>query len=379
MNTAQATYIDGLRGGAAQLVLFGHIYSMILYPGHTTGLGDLGVIIFFILSGFLITYTSLIKKDYNFKKYFLDRFFRIFVPYIPAVLFIIIIDTYIFNYTASKEYLEHYNLKDLLATLTMLQQHPVGLFMDKLLGISELKLATFGSGRPLWTVAIEWWLYIMFSFILFYKRDTNRFFIKLFLFLIISIVPVFNFVAGTGQGLSLVWFIMSGIAYWYYTSGQNIADLMKKILVSGKREKFLLYLLLMGLAVLMVIRFLWISYIETDFVFSRPVFYDFNLYVLLIIFLSLIFCILSVIKSQKRNKIILFFADYSYSLYLIHYTLLYFLLSSKIIGGNNVMLDFMVCYLVTNLVAIVFWWMFERNHKLIKQYIINKFGLISQL
>lgn len=378
MNTAQTTFIDGLRGGAAQLVLLGHIYSMILYPGHTTGLGDLGVIIFFILSGFLITYTSLIKKGYNFKRYFLDRFFRIFVPYIPAVILILIVDTYIFNYTAARDYLEHYNLKDFFATLTMLQQHPVGLFMDKLLGISEFKLATFGSGRPLWTVATEWWLYIMFSFVLFYKIDTKRFFLKLLLFLIVSIVPVFNFVAGTGQGLSLVWFIMSGIAYWYYKSGQNLADTMKKLLLSGKREKILLYLLLAGLAVLMGIRFLWISYIETDFIFSRPVFYDFNLYVLLIIFLSLIFCILSVVNSQKRNKIILFFADYSYSLYLIHYTLLYFLLSSEIIKGNNKITDFIVCYLITNLVAIIFWWMFERNHKHVKRYIINKFGLLKK-
>jgi peptidoglycan/LPS O-acetylase OafA/YrhL len=375
MNNAQATYLDVLRGFAAQLVLVGHIYSMVLFPGKTLGVGDLGVIVFFILSGFLITYTTLLKKhrgSYTFRNYIGDRFFRIFVPYLPAVIVIVSLDAYVYHYTSVTAYIEHYNLKDFVATLTMLQQHPVGLFLDKLLGLSEFKLATFGSGRPLWTVASEWWLYVVFGMVFFYSRQTTRFFLLLLFFLLAAIGPLFNAVAGTGQGLSLVWFLMSGLAYFYFKNGREIERKVTFFLHAGIHEKVMFYLFMSFLLVLMLVRGFWVSYVEPGFVFQRPIFYDFNLYLLLMIFFTLVFLVVGNVQLRVRNKVAMFIADYSYSLYLIHYTLLFFFVSVGFTTEDKVY-DFIILYTLSNLMAIVFWWLFERHYRQVKQVFSKKF------
>lgn len=368
MNNAQATYLDILRGVAAQLVLFGHIFSMVLFPGETTGLGDLGVIIFFILSGFLITYTSLLKKSrshYSFTGYLSDRFFRIFVPYVPAVFLIVVLDSYVFLFTEAIEYLNYFNLKNLLATLTMTQQHPIGLILDKLFGLSEFKLTTFGSARPLWTVASEWWLYLVFGLVLFLKRLSSKPVLLSVVFSIALIPPFFNSVAGTGQGLSLVWFVMSGLGYLYFTSGKLVEKKILIFLKIGRRERIFFILLLGALLALILLRFIWVSYVEPGFIFERPIFYDFNFYLLVMLFFVLIFLVLGSMKMKARNKLFTFVADYSYSLYLIHYTLLFFLVSVELTTGNK-LFDFAFSYLAVNFLAIIFWWLFERNYKRVK-------------
>lgn len=368
MNNAQAIYLDTLRGFAAQLVLIGHIFSMVLFPGKTTGLGDLGVIIFFVLSGFLITYTSLLKKsrtDYSFFGYLSDRFFRIFIPYFPAVILIVLLDSYVFRFTEAKEYFEHFNLKNLIATLAMMQQHPVGLVLDNLLGLSEFKLTTFGSARPLWTVASEWWLYLVFGLLLFYKPLSEKPFTFITIFSVALIPPLFNSVAGTGQGLSLVWFMMSGMGYLYFKTDKAAENKLLSFLRVGGKEKIIFMLLLGTLLLLMLIRFFWVSYVEPGFVFERPIFYDFNFYLLVMVFVALLFLALGGSQMKTRNKKAAFFADYSYSLYLIHYTFLFFLVSVEITTGNKI-IDFAFCYVSANVVSIGFWWLFERNYKRVK-------------
>lgn len=376
MNNAQKTYLDLLRGFAAQLVLLGHIYSMVLFPGETLGLGDLGVIIFFILSGFLISYTSLSKVsrgNYSFSAYLTDRFFRIFVPYIPAVVLILLLDSYVYNYTNNRVYFEHYGIKDLLATLGMLQQHPVGLFFDKLLGISQVKLSTFGSARPLWTVAIEWWLYVVFGLALFFSWNSRHWLILLVAFLVSAIVPLFNSVAGTGQGLSLLWILMACLAYFYLQSGEMVQERLSEYLRNSYRHRFLFVLFLGILFLLMTTRFFWISYIEPGFVFERPIFYDFNLYVLIAIILITVFIALGSVQTEERCRSVMFVADYSYSLYLIHYTLIFFLLSVGF-SLEGKMENLLLYYVLCNFVAVAFWWVFERNHYRVKSAFMNMFG-----
>ena len=58
MNGRQATFLDITRTIAAQSVLVGHIY-MTLIGELPVMLGNFGVLLFFVLSGFLICYTVL--------------------------------------------------------------------------------------------------------------------------------------------------------------------------------------------------------------------------------------------------------------------------------------------------------------------------------
>ena len=59
------------------------------------------------------------KNGYSFQYFLRDRFFRIFVPYLPALLLVVGIDTLVYRYTNATTYLEYYSLKDFVATLLM--------------------------------------------------------------------------------------------------------------------------------------------------------------------------------------------------------------------------------------------------------------------
>jgi peptidoglycan/LPS O-acetylase OafA/YrhL len=90
--------LNGVRGIAALLVVIGHIelekrsagLNTISYLA-TNGIGKLGVIVFFALSGFLITYLLLEEKNQfgniNYGKFYVRRLLRIMPLYLLVVLF----------------------------------------------------------------------------------------------------------------------------------------------------------------------------------------------------------------------------------------------------------------------------------------------------
>ena len=73
--------VDGLRALAVGAVFAHHGYHSELPGGH------LGVDLFFVISGFVIT-RSLINDGINFPRFYLHRFFRIFPPMFPVLVFV---------------------------------------------------------------------------------------------------------------------------------------------------------------------------------------------------------------------------------------------------------------------------------------------------
>lgn len=92
--TTHLNSLDGFRAIAALLVLFTHGLSAHLWTGYNVS--SIGVAIFFSLSGFLMGFLYLDKQPtfLNIKKYLISRFSRI----APAYFFTIIISYLIFNY-----------------------------------------------------------------------------------------------------------------------------------------------------------------------------------------------------------------------------------------------------------------------------------------
>ena len=80
--------IDGLRAIAVLLVVFYHL-KIPYFSG-----GFLGVDIFFVISGYLITSIYFIEKDknnkFNFLNYFEKRLFRLF----PSLIFVILLSLF---------------------------------------------------------------------------------------------------------------------------------------------------------------------------------------------------------------------------------------------------------------------------------------------
>jgi peptidoglycan/LPS O-acetylase OafA/YrhL len=84
--------IQGLRGVAILSVILFHFFPK-LFP-----LGYLGVDLFFVISGFLITSIILKKlkdKEFSFKLFFIKRFYRIIIPVLFVLVFFGIVSFFI--------------------------------------------------------------------------------------------------------------------------------------------------------------------------------------------------------------------------------------------------------------------------------------------
>lgn len=100
-------YLDSIRGIAAILVVFYHIKDAILKTGGVSAesidnlfdyidLGRLGVVIFFITSGFVIPWSLKEGRPNELKKFMLKRFFRLYPAYWFSIIFSTAIGTTLF-------------------------------------------------------------------------------------------------------------------------------------------------------------------------------------------------------------------------------------------------------------------------------------------
>jgi peptidoglycan/LPS O-acetylase OafA/YrhL len=105
-------YIDSLRGISAMLVVFSHAFVSATHNSLNINLGQVGVFVFFMISGFVIPF-SLKQGESPYKRFLLSRFFRLY----PAYWFSIVLACGIWFLTG-----EHQpSLKNLAANATMLQ------------------------------------------------------------------------------------------------------------------------------------------------------------------------------------------------------------------------------------------------------------------
>lgn len=100
--------LDGIRAVSITIVVLSHIWYSFGYPDKFYLTGNLGVRIFFIISGFLIT-SILINElkensEINLKKFYLRRTFRIFPAYYFYILVILAFSS-VFNLFSSTSFL----------------------------------------------------------------------------------------------------------------------------------------------------------------------------------------------------------------------------------------------------------------------------------
>lgn len=148
--------LEAIRGFSALYVVFFHMLPQkIFFLGINVGFffrfGPEAVIMFLILSGFVIKYSWAKSEDKSFKKYFFKRFIRIYIP-----LFFIFILAY-----CAKSYTEgglaNPNWSTLLGNIFMLQ--------DVISLKPNVISATYMGNSVLWSLSYEWWFYMLFIFL----------------------------------------------------------------------------------------------------------------------------------------------------------------------------------------------------------------------
>ncbi|MEE2700303.1 MAG: acyltransferase [Bacteroidota bacterium] len=140
--------LEALRGIAALYVVVYHLRigfdtKLIYFTGHGQG----AVMLFFVLSGFVIMYSSRSKPNYSFKEYFTKRFRRIY-----PVLIVAILVSYIFACLNSGSLmpLDLSTLTGNLLNLQDMKRHP-GYWFEP-----------YYNNSPLWSLTYEWWFYMIF-------------------------------------------------------------------------------------------------------------------------------------------------------------------------------------------------------------------------
>lgn len=181
---ARSEGLDLLRGLAAFLVLAGHVRAFVFKSGAeleaagsafglglkafylATGLGHQAVVVFFALSGFLVggkTLTNLLDRRFRWQPYLLRRLTRLWIVVIPVLVLTLILDSIGIQLLGAPGYDGRYY--DLYASGP---RAPVGsdlsltTFLGNVAFLQTILVPIYGSNAPLWSLANEFWYYLIF-------------------------------------------------------------------------------------------------------------------------------------------------------------------------------------------------------------------------
>jgi peptidoglycan/LPS O-acetylase OafA/YrhL len=238
INMAQSAYLDAIRGLAAQLVLLQHLFTACLpnsgLDGH--GLGAVGVLVFFLLSGFLITDSVAARVAagrYDAREFLIGRVARIYTPYLPAIALVAVADWFS-SRSPAYAFGRDYNLHTALANVAMLQDFPLFQILRRLhVANRPWFVKSFGSGRQFWTVSIEWWIYVTVglgtTLVLRNRRSGAPGAAFLAVLAFAAIEPLYNLVGGPGDALTLFWMTGGGAALLYRRFGRTLPSISGRI------------------------------------------------------------------------------------------------------------------------------------------------------
>lgn len=256
------------------------------------------------------------------------------------------------------DFSDQFNIKTIFANIFMLQDFPLDYYLP---GLPWRVAGSLGSARPFWTLPIEWWLYMWFGiFIVEYKFSKKRIWFWM-IGLFSSLVPVYNILIGRGNGLS-VSFILAGLLYyvmqWFLKQGK---DGTGAFIQKYKKEYLIAVVSLVVLAAFRV-----------NEVSNRwKIDYD----PIMTLFLVAAFGLILLSTQTKEHTVnprmsgaIKALSSYSYSLYLTHYSVLYWIAAAYKDRINPVLL-FAVSVVICNLVGAVFHRLFETQSDRIKNAI----------
>jgi peptidoglycan/LPS O-acetylase OafA/YrhL len=170
-----SAHLDMIRGLAALAVMVGHIRGLFFLDYRdlpspspalaaiyaVTGLGHEAVMVFFVLSGFLIGGSILTAmKRWSWKRYLVNRFCRLYLVLLPALLLTAILDYVAYKQPGGHVYFDlpitHFNAQPLAG------RHSLSVLLGNVLFLQTILVPTFGSNSPLWSLANEFWYYLLF-------------------------------------------------------------------------------------------------------------------------------------------------------------------------------------------------------------------------
>jgi peptidoglycan/LPS O-acetylase OafA/YrhL len=344
-----SVYLDIIRIMSSQLVVIGHgfrfagIFSF-MGPPSFPYLQKIAVVIFFFLSGFLVS-SSVFKRlkntNYSFIEYCCERFARIYSAFFPSLIFVAILDTFCKFVMPDKYFHENsFTFKSFLGNLLMLQDTAF-----------PFQVTTFASAKPLWSLAIEWWIYLLFGcLVLVSHKNMKDIALKVFGIFLFGIVPYYS-LTGRGNGLAYVWVWGALFAMLYLKYHSYLKLKQSLIFIAGS---------------VVTVTAAW-RVLRT----GQPYEFKFGYLISSAFFIWFIY-FNNIQNSFKETslRIIKIFAGYSFTLYLTHYSIMDFL--RFYLEGTNPYLVFFLSFLVSNIISYILARYTENKSKVLLNYLKNR-------
>jgi peptidoglycan/LPS O-acetylase OafA/YrhL len=235
-------YLDGIRGVAALLVVFGHFKDAFFDPvknstlsavfwdsfGHFFLSASFCVQLFFVLSGFVLTYNAINKASFLSKQW-TKRAFRLFVPvFLSALLYFIFVRGGFIHFKELSAVYSNEWIRQQWAFSYSFSQFLYGTFYSLMI-VSDYSFIN-NINSALWTIPIElYWSYALFlGFLLlkFVRKNTSK---NIILCIITLLVIRYAPFKGNIYGLLFLTGSLIALNYRYLIE-----------LFAGKRRLFLL-------------------------------------------------------------------------------------------------------------------------------------------
>jgi len=177
LTSSGSAHLDLIRAAAAWAVMWGHLRGLFFvdFPEVTrrsawlgaiyflTGFGHQAVMVFFVLSGFFIS-SAILKRhaarSWSWRDYAIDRSSRLYVVLIPGLVLGLLCDEFGSHRFAPSGLYTHplLNLGYAVARDGLTFKD----FAGNILFLQTILCRTFGSNAPLWSLANEFWYYVLF-------------------------------------------------------------------------------------------------------------------------------------------------------------------------------------------------------------------------
>lgn len=341
--------LEAIRGFAAILVLVSHL-EKVLVPLKigSVNLYDYGIVpvmVFFILSGFVIQISFEKSKNKTFKLYFLKRFFRIYIP----LIFIFVVNSLLFLYYGN--FFQEFKWSELLGNIFMLQD--LAYYMGNICN-------TYLENSPLWSLSYEWWYYMLFFLVRNkIKKDISHLIYigSIFATIFYVLHPFWLFRV---LMFSSIWWLGADLAKMYFSEGKFY--LKKLIIPIGS---IVCSMAIMKLCVMLFYRnYIWgyTPFLELAALSS----------ILIIIFIAFIWYKMKWIFFDYTIGFFKIFASISYCIYISHYFLV---VTARYLTIENVYIRYsiytFICFFFSYIVELII-------YPKLNKYFMNKIYPLSK-
>lgn len=194
-NPSFVSFLDLTRWLAAGMVVVGHLRNP-LFLGYgdldpaarnlavkawyfVTGLHAEAVVVFFVLSGFLVGSVGVersARRAFAPTDYAIDRITRLFIPFWPALLLTLVLDRIGITWLGSVGFWDqsHPMIAQKVNALPFEQLGSVQDLIANALMLQTFFVAPFGSNQPLWTISAEFWFYVVFGLVMAARMVTGK-------------------------------------------------------------------------------------------------------------------------------------------------------------------------------------------------------------